>query len=79
MDIVTAEMPRRDRGVAGSLAHLTRTIGVLGGATVLSLIFQAFEPAHGFFGAFQRTFAIAAATPALAAILILSRARRWPR
>ncbi|MGE0875492.1 MAG: MFS transporter [Burkholderiales bacterium] len=79
MDIVTAHLPREDRGVAGSLAHLTRTVGVLAGATVLSLAFQGFEPAHGFLGAFQGAFGLAAAAAALAAVAILARARHWPR
>ncbi len=79
MDIVTAHMPRDERGVAGSLAHLTRTVGVLAAATVLSLAFQGFEPEHGFLGAFQRAFALAAGAAALAAAALLARARHWPR
>jgi len=79
LDIVTAAIPRRDRGVAGSLGHLTRTLGVLSGATVLSLLFQAFEPGSGFLAAFQRTFAIAALAPVLVALATLLRARSWPR
>lgn len=79
MDIVTAHMPRDERGVAGSLAHQTRTVGVLAAATVLSLAFQGFEPEHGFLGAFQRAFALAAAAAALAALALLARVRHWPR
>ena len=39
-DIVTASIPRSDRGVAGSLVMMTRTIGTVTGATVLMLVFQ---------------------------------------
>jgi MFS family permease len=39
-DISTATIPREDRGVAGSLVMMTRTVGVVTGATVLMLIFQ---------------------------------------
>jgi MFS family permease len=40
-DIVTATLARRDRGVAGSLALLTRTLGIVSGATVLSALHAA--------------------------------------
>ncbi|HLB99596.1 MAG TPA: MFS transporter, partial [Acetobacteraceae bacterium] len=39
-DIVTATIPRQDRGVAGSLGMLTRTGGVVLGASGLMLAFQ---------------------------------------
>src|SRR5712691_2091950 len=41
MEIVIAASPLAHRGVAGSLAMLTRTIGVVTGAAVLTLGFQA--------------------------------------
>ena len=37
-DIVTATLPPRDRGVAGSLSLLTRTLGIVGGASVLTAL-----------------------------------------
>ena len=40
-DIVTRTLPRRARGVAGSLAMMTRTLGTVTGAAVLMLVFQA--------------------------------------
>jgi MFS family permease len=40
-DIVTAALARRDRGVAGSLALLTRTLGIVSGATALSALHAA--------------------------------------
>ncbi len=69
-DITTASMPRSDRGVAGSLVMMTRTIGVVTAATVLMLIFQTLRMtalAHGvsdaaaFLSGFQGAFRIAAA------------------
>ena len=39
-DIVTGALPPRDRGVAGSLAMLTRTFGLVLGATLLMLLMQ---------------------------------------
>lgn len=45
-DIVTGTLARRDRGVAGALTLLTRTLGVVSGASVLSAL-----QAHGAAGA----------------------------
>ncbi len=39
-DIVTSALPPRDRGVAGSLAMLTRTVGIVFGATLLMLLMR---------------------------------------
>ncbi len=44
MEIVAAILPLRERGVAGSLAMVTRTIGVVSGATGLALAFAGFTP-----------------------------------
>jgi len=44
MDVVIATIPRRHRGVAGSIAMLTRTIGIVSGATLLTLVFHAIAP-----------------------------------
>ena len=65
LDIVTAAIPARNRGVAGALGMATRTIGTVTGATILMLIFQSLRPAgqDDFIGAFQTTFRIAAAIP----------------
>ena len=40
-EIVTGTLPRRARGVAGSLAMMTRTLGTVTGASVLMLAFTA--------------------------------------
>jgi len=44
-DIVTATMPRGDRGVAGSLTMLARSLGIVLAATLLTLVFSAMEDA----------------------------------
>jgi len=68
-DIVTGTIPRHDRGVAGSLGMLTRTGGVVLGATVLMLAFQTLRDVAGaqgvsdaaaFLFGFRGAFALAA-------------------
>ena len=78
LDIVTATIPLRQRGVAGALGMATRSIGTVTGATVLMLIFQSLQSrgAGGFMPAFQVTFRIAAAIPA-ALVLFDLRRGRW--
>jgi hypothetical protein len=65
MDLVMGTLPLRHRGVAGSLAMLTRTLGVVSGATLLTLVFHGFEgsavangseAADGFLSGFRTTF-----------------------
>ncbi len=68
-DIVTAAIPRADRGVAGSLVMMTRTLGTVTGATVLMLLFQTMG-----FGA---TFYLAATLPM--AVVLLGLLRGWAR
>jgi len=84
LDIVTGTLPASARGVAGSLGMLTRTIGVVIGASVLTLAFQSFlaTGAHvpasaAFLSAFQSVFAIAAAIPAICAVALIGRAPRY--
>jgi MFS family permease len=59
-DIVTAALPLRDRGVAGSLALLTRTLGTVCAASIVLMIFEILQMKHGFFEAFHQTFQLAA-------------------
>jgi MFS family permease len=81
-DITTGTIPPEDRGVAGSLVMMTRTVGVVTGATVLMLIFQTIQPmaasnsASGeaaFLAGFHGAFQVAAALPILVVLSTLWR------
>jgi MFS family permease len=85
-DLVVATLPPEDRGVAGSLTIVTRTIGIVGGATGLSAAFRHFEsaastaysgPEDAFLAAFQATFFTVAVGLALCLVLSLLRPRIW--
>jgi MFS family permease len=75
-EIVTATIPRRNRGVAGSLVMVTRTLGVIGAATMLGVLFQRLEVADGFLAAFQRSFWLAALLAVVMAGLVAVGVRR---
>ena len=68
-DIVTGTLPRADRGVAGALGMVTRSLGIATGATLLMLVFQAFQADSqlaapvAMLAAFRATFRVAAAIP----------------
>lgn len=69
-EIVTGSLPRAQRGVAGSLAMITRTLGVVMAASLLTLVFDQVP------GGFGQGFAASLGTAALlcvAALLLLSR------
>jgi MFS family permease len=78
-DMVTAIMRREDRGVAGSLTLLTRTLGVVLAASLLTLVFGAGEsgalaagagPLEAFLAGFAPAFWVAGLLPILALPLI---------
>ncbi len=81
-EIATATLPRENRGVAGSLVMMTRTMGIVTGATVLMLGFQtlrasaldggAGDPAAFLMG-FQGVFRLAALLPAVVVAIALLR------
>lgn len=77
-EIVTGTIPRHDRGVAGSLGMLTRTGGVVLGATVLMLVFQTVRGAGGddigFLMGFRGAFTLAAGLSGV--VLVMLRASR---
>jgi len=71
LDIVTATIAREARGVAGSLAMVTRTLGTIGAAGLVMLLFRQFVAAGDFLAAFRQSFALAAVLPlAMAALLV---------
>ncbi|HVC61889.1 MAG TPA: MFS transporter [Acetobacteraceae bacterium] len=85
-EIATATLPRENRGVAGSLVMMTRTMGIVTGATVLMLGFQTLRSAAGIGGAsdpaafltgFRGVFCLAALLPAL--VVAAALARGWGR
>ena len=82
-DIVTGTMRRTDRGVAGSLAMVTRTLGVVTAASLLTLLFEVREAAAlaagatakvAFLDAFRTAFLVSAAIPA--SVLLAAFVRR---
>jgi MFS family permease len=78
-DIVTATLPPRDRGVAGSLSLLTRTLGIVGGASVLTALqargAEGFAGMAGFLAGYRFAFVVAGG--GLLVALLLSCL--WPR
>jgi MFS family permease len=74
IDLVTDTLPVRDRGVAGSLSQLTRTLGIVSGAAVLTAL-HAHGAVHGFLAGYR--FAFLAAGGGLLTCLLLSCL--WPR
>ncbi len=78
-DIVTATLPPRDRGVAGSLSLLTRTIGTVAGASVLTALqvrgAEGFLGMAGFLAGYRLAFLVAGG--GLLVVLLLSLL--WPR
>jgi MFS family permease len=73
-DLVMATLPERDRGVAGSLALLTRTLGIVSGASVLSALY-AHGAVDGFLSGYRFAFIVAGG--GLLAALAISCL--WPR
>jgi EmrB/QacA subfamily drug resistance transporter len=85
MEVVIGAVPREQRGVAGSLAMLTRTLGIVGGATLLTLLFHAVEQsrlasgqsaAASFLTAYRATFRVAGGVSLLAGVMALKSGSR---
>src|SRR5262249_14428100 len=74
-DICAATLPPTSRGVAGSLAMVTRTIGAMAAAAGVMLVFQTLEPELGFFAAYRQTFAISALLAFAMTALLALRAK----
>jgi len=75
-DIVTAALPLRDRGVAGSLVLLTRTLGTVTAASIVLMVFEILNVTGGFLEAFQHTFLLAALLAFAAAGLLAVAPRK---
>jgi MFS family permease len=85
MDIVMRTLPRHHRGIAGSIAMLSRSVGVVTGATLLTLVFRTIEamrladgdmPAASFLAGFRATFWSAGVVAGLAGFLVLFATKR---
>ncbi len=73
MDIVMRSSPVADRGVAGSMAILTRTIGTVTGAASLTILFHAVQTgdtAAAFLDAFRTVFRIIGIAVAISVVAI---------
>lgn len=78
MHIVTGTLSRGDRGVAGSLTMVTRSAGIVTGATMLSWLFAAAEArGDSFLAAFQSTLSTAVFILLLFLGATLLRPRIW--
>ena len=84
IDVVMATLPPRHRGVAGSVAMLTRTLGIVTGATLLTLVFHSIETSwlgagrsasDAFLDAFGVTLRLAGLGSALTGIVAALAAR----
>jgi hypothetical protein len=86
LDVATGRLDVKDRGVAGSLAMVSRTIGNVLSATCLSLVFAGLRQARSeggmdtaaaFLSAFQSTFLYAGAGLLACLAVTLVRPRLW--
>ena len=75
-DIVTGTLARRDRGVAGALSLLTRTLGIVSGAAVLSAL-HAHAASAGFLAGYRFAFTVAGGGLLAALALSCLRPRVW--
>ncbi|MCP5028234.1 MAG: MFS transporter [Actinomycetia bacterium] len=69
MATVMGALPRSAQGVAGGLALLTRTAGIVVGVAATSALFDRVEPERGFFVAFELVFGTSAAVLLGAAVV----------
>ncbi|HEX5320695.1 MAG TPA: MFS transporter [Stellaceae bacterium] len=88
MEIIMGAVPQAQRGVAGSLVMLTRTIGVVTAASVLTIGFRSFEatalttgaePITAFLAGFRVVFRAVALIAAATGLMVALSARRQTR
>jgi len=75
LDQVMGHLPRDSQGVAGSLHTMTRTVGIVLGASAGSALFEALET-NGFISAFASVFQAACALTLLNVVLLALFGRR---
>ena len=73
-DLVTDTLPVRDRGVSGSLALLTRTLGIVSGASILTALY-AHAASAGFLAGYRFAFTVAGG----GLLVALALSCLWPR
>jgi Na+/melibiose symporter-like transporter len=82
-DIVTATLEVRDRGVGGSLAQLTRTLGTVSGAALLTALHAAgaagLSGVDGFLAGYRYALLTVGGGLLLALLLSLAVPRAWSR
>src|SRR5882757_6253637 len=82
-DIVTSTLSVRDRGVAGSLSLLTRTVGIVSGASVLTALYASgaagLSGVDGFLAGYRYAFLVAGGGLLAALVLSLAVPRAWSR
>jgi MFS family permease len=82
-DIVTATLEVRDRGVGGSLAQLTRTLGTVSGAALLTALQAAgaagLSGIEGFLAGYRYAFLMVGGGLLVALLLSLAVPRAWSR
>jgi hypothetical protein len=80
---VTATLEVRDRGVGGSLAQLTRTLGTVSGAALLTALQAAgaagLSGIDGFLAGYRYAFLTVGGGLLLALLLSLAVPRAWSR
>ena len=77
-DIVTATLPARDRGVAGSLSLLTRTIGIVAGASVLTALQAHGAPGFMHMAGYLAAYCFAFVTAGGGLLVVLLLSLFWP-
>ena len=75
-EMVTASLPVSDRGVAGSLVLLTRTLGWVTAASIVLTIFEVQNEKVGFLVSFRQTFQLAGLLAFIAAGLFAISQRK---
>jgi len=82
-DIVTSTLEVRDRGVGGSLAQLTRTLGTVSGAALLTALHAAgaagLSGVDGFLAGYRYAFLVVGTGLLVALLLSLAVPRAWSR
>jgi MFS family permease len=82
-DIVTSTLEVRDRGVGGSLAQLTRTLGTVSGAALLTALHAAgaagLAGIDGFLAGYRYAFLMVGGGLLVALVLSLAVPRAWSR